>query len=235
MNFGRTIYEGPSLIDGGPIFVVALPSVHNVKTGPATQSYIMRQDMSPMEAANTGEDYSICGNCVHRGSTKDRSCYVTLFQGPRTVYNTYKRGGYPVGRPKDLPRILWVRLGTYGDPAAVPREVWDELVKGTPGWTGYSHSPHVQDLSDLCMASVETEEQARVWQAQGWSTYRTRSPGERLIRGEAQCPAAEEAAGHAVTCGSCMKCNGQKGSVSIEVHGSTHLRKRFKINQEARA
>lgn len=34
---------------------------------------------------------------------------------------------------------LPVRIGSYGDPAAVPTRVWAELVRYTKNWTGYSH------------------------------------------------------------------------------------------------
>ena len=32
-----------------------------------------------------------------------------------------------------------VRLGTYGDPAAVPSYVWESLLSRAKGWTGYRH------------------------------------------------------------------------------------------------
>ena len=45
------IYEGPSLIDGGPIVVVAIVSKRNRKTGDMLQTYIQRADVPPVEAA----------------------------------------------------------------------------------------------------------------------------------------------------------------------------------------
>ena len=45
------IYQGPSLIDGSPIVAIAIAQSGNVKTGNMVQTYIIRADMSPMEAS----------------------------------------------------------------------------------------------------------------------------------------------------------------------------------------
>ena len=227
-TLGRTIWEGDSLLDGKPIVVIAIPSVYNIKTGPALQCYILRQDISPSDAANSGEDYSICGNCVHRGTTKTRSCYVTLVQGPRVVWKGYQAGKYPRIAPSKMMKTLLVRLGAYGDPAAVPVWVWNDLVRDAPGWTGFTHSPGVQDLRHLCQASVETAEQAAYWQERGYRTYRT-SVDSTLLQGEVYCPASEEM-GHKVTCAQCMRCNGSEYNVAIRVHGAPHVRRNFALN-----
>ena len=85
------IYSDPSLIDGKPIVCIAIIKSGNIKTGNAIQTHIIRSDISPMDASKSGEDYSICGSCIHRGTPTDnpdkkqalnRSCYVTLYQGP---------------------------------------------------------------------------------------------------------------------------------------------------------
>ena len=64
------LYDGPSRLDRAPIIVLATgidtPS-KNQKTGPMVQTYILRKDISPSEAVRSGADYSICGNCIHRG------------------------------------------------------------------------------------------------------------------------------------------------------------------------
>ena len=61
------IYKGPSLIDGKPIVVIATFTNRNTKTGQVVQTYILREDINPLEASKTGADYSICGNCPMRG------------------------------------------------------------------------------------------------------------------------------------------------------------------------
>jgi hypothetical protein len=221
------------LIDGKPIVCVATVSTGNRKTGIGLSTYIMRSDIPPLEALANGDDRSICGDCIHRGdgSPASRSCYVLVFQGPRSVYDAYTRGKYKKADPSKLDKTLPVRLGAYGDPAAVPAEIWRRLVKGAPSWTGYTHSPHVQDLRDLCMASVETVEQAGIMQARGWKTYRTMPQGGAPLHDEVRCPASEEM-GHKVTCAQCKLCNGRKKNVVIEIHGAVHLRRRFTLNLE---
>ena len=94
------IYDGPSKIDGKPIIVILIAKSKNVKTGDMAQTYILRKDMNPIESIKTGNDKSICGSCVHKGTSdgttvKGRSCYVTVFQGPFSVYSSYKKGNYP--------------------------------------------------------------------------------------------------------------------------------------------
>ena len=61
------IYNGLSLLDGKPIVVIATYSNRNTKTGHVVQTYILREDINPLEASKTGEDYSICGDCPMRG------------------------------------------------------------------------------------------------------------------------------------------------------------------------
>ena len=62
---GYVIYKGASLIDGKPIVVIANISSVNAKTGNAIQTTILRDDIDPLLANKTGEDYSICGTCPH--------------------------------------------------------------------------------------------------------------------------------------------------------------------------
>ena len=66
---GIILYEGPSVIDGGPIVVIANRIAHasgNEKTGAMVQTFIIRRDMRPLQALATGADQSICGTCIHR-------------------------------------------------------------------------------------------------------------------------------------------------------------------------
>ena len=97
-------YRGPSLIDGAPIVGVAVYSDRNSKTGRVLQTYILREDINPLEASKTGADVSICGTCPLRGTATDdparkqaagRRCYVNLGQGPLSVYRALERGRYP--------------------------------------------------------------------------------------------------------------------------------------------
>ena len=120
------IYKGPSLLDGKPIVAIATYSDRNTKTGKVLQTYIIRSDMSPLEASKSGEDFSICGDCKFRGipttdpdrkQAKKRDCYVNLGQGPTIVYKSFIKGVYPKA-DFQWSRILlgldrFVRIGTY--------------------------------------------------------------------------------------------------------------------------
>jgi hypothetical protein len=55
---GVILYQGPSLLDGAPIVVIAtgLNASSNSKTGDMVQTHIIRADMLPMDAIYNGED-----------------------------------------------------------------------------------------------------------------------------------------------------------------------------------
>lgn len=141
------VYQGPSRLDPSAEIVVILTgldgSSSNAKTGGMVQSYIIRTDRSPNDAVKDGSDRAICGDCPHRMQADGkRSCYVTLAHGPLSVYKAFKRGSYESVTPELAAyRIAgrMLRLGTYGDPGAVPVEVWEALTKLVKGWTGYTH------------------------------------------------------------------------------------------------
>jgi hypothetical protein len=78
---GYILYKGPSVLDGAPIVVIATMSTNNGKTGDMVQTWILRDDVSPLEATKTGQDSSVCGECPHRHYLGG-ACYVTVFQAP---------------------------------------------------------------------------------------------------------------------------------------------------------
>lgn len=213
------IYRGPSLIDGAPIVVVAIDSSRNVKTGRMVQTYILRADMNPLEASKSGADVSICGDCRHRGIptsdsarkvAKDRSCYVMLGQGPLAVWRGLERGIYPDAQDTVQRRTLGagklVRIGTYGDPGAVPAAVWTDLITDAQGWTAYTHRTGWRP--DLAMQSADTLAEAQAqWQA-GRRTFRVLTGLSDLVpEKEVLCPASKEA-GRRTTCAACKLCAG---------------------------
>lgn len=231
---GIIVYEGPSMLDGKPIVVIATglkQGSTNSKTGAMVQTYILRQDIAPIEAVKTGEDASICGGCVHRGdgTGKGRSCYVTLMHGPRGVYAAYGRKSYAKVNLTDVALAVkdrMVRLGTYGDPAAVPLDVIKALVKTAEGHTGYTHQWKKVDreYAKYCMASADSEAEMHEAHTLGYRTFRvTPNPNENIRGLEIVCPASEEA-GKKTTCEQCKACMGTsakaKVSIQIAAHGS---------------
>lgn len=211
------LYEGESLVDKKPIVVIMTgvdsPS-QNSKTGAMAQTYILRSDISPVEAVKTKEDISVCGECPHRGTT----CYVNVTQGPTSVWNAYKRGKY---KPINLIKAGYnrsIRLGAYGDPN-VPIEVWDKLLSKARMWTGYTHQPlQAPGLMKYVQASADTPEEALHYQSLGWKTFRVKVAGEPLLKGEVLCP--NTATG--MQCSQCGLCNGVQKNVAIDVHGLKH-------------
>ena len=239
------IYMGPSLIDGAPIMVVAVISKRNRKTGAMLQTYIMRSDIDPRHASAQGLDFSICGNCPLRGEinpggkqAKNRPCYVVLGQGPTGVFKGFKKGIYGEAYSFDAIAAIgegrMIRIGTYGDGAAVPAYVWQALLSRANGHTAYSHqSGLAQSAFDpaIYMVSADSEAQARAAWESGRRTFRVINTVGDIVKGkEILCPASKEA-GAKTTCFSCGLCggNGVKAkSIAIPAHGNgaTHIRKR---------
>ena len=218
------IYNGPSLLDGKPIVVIATYSNRNTKTGKVVQTYILRSDINPLEASKTGQDFSICGSCPMRGEVttdpkrkiaKGRKCYVNLGQGVLIVFKSYKRGVYKEGDPRTMGRDRFVRVGTYGDPAAVPSHVWDELLSECETWTAYTHQKPWRP--DIAMQSADSYDEAKAHWAEGRRTFRVIVDlGDIDKTNEALCPASKEA-GRRVQCTACKLCKGSSLAKSIAI------------------
>lgn len=229
---GYVIYQGPSLLDNQPIVVVAITKSTNEKTGNMVQTYIMRRDVAPLDALKTGDDVSVCGDCKHR-PILGGACYVNVGQGVRAVWAANERGNYPHLSPVLVGQMVagrMVRLGTYGDPAAVPASVWESLTASALGVTGYTHqwnngdlgADHLGALRGLCMASADDPQEKAQANANGWRTFRVRMADEPLTTKEFACPASNEA-GNKLQCHQCKACDGTKtgrtANVAIITHG----------------
>lgn len=229
---GYVVYQGPSRFDGQPIVGIVTLESDNVKTGNMAQLWILRADEAPHHACRTGADVSVCGTCPHRGTidehgkNSDRTCYVITFQGPLAVWNKFKRGGYPSLSPNACGAMLdTLRLGAYGDPAALPVDVVAGLSCKARKVTGYSHAwLTFSDVGGRCMASVDTVDEARQATARGMRYFRV-SPDNSVLPGEIVCPASDEA-GNRTTCEQCALCDGSKGpgdrrkNIVILAHGA---------------
>jgi len=229
---GYVLWEGNSRIAPHARIVVIATGIaassSNSKTGGMVQTYILPADVSPVDAVKSGADASICGSCPHRGKGdgSGRTCYVNVGQGPRAVYVAWKRGNYPLIQDYAVFNGRRIRFGTYGDPAAVPFAVWDQLAAVADGVTGYTHQwqdPAFGWLRRYCMASADTWEQSQEARLAGWRTFRVSLPGD-IVRGEGEavCPASAES-GRKLTCEQCMACGGTsrglRGSITIKAHG----------------
>lgn len=235
---GVILYQGPSMIDGAPIVVIAnriVSDSDNAKTGAMVQTFIIRQDMRPLDAARLGYDFSICGHCPHR-PTNVGTCYVNIGRSVESVFGAYKRARYARPHvdfdPAILPELFRdsvFRLGSYGDPAAAPFRVWAYATQHVRARNGYTHQwRDFPAFSSLCMASADSEADAIEARAAGWRTFRVRAADAPLMTGaEVVCPASEEA-GKRTTCADCKACGGMSAkarvSIAIIAHGTTAKR-----------
>ena len=224
------LWQGLSELDGAPVMVLLTglaKSSKNTKTGDMLQTWILRADVAPHEAVKTGQDASVCGACplrpslFKRGDVSDRACYVKTFQAPRSTWSANRRA--PVTSPEAARALVGdrvVRRGSYGDPAAVPSHVWENL-GASPG-TGYTHQWRTADLSSRVMASVHTPDERDEAHALGYRTFRVVASVDDVESGEILCPASKEA-GARTTCAKCNLCNGSRPgdnrkSIAIVAH-----------------
>jgi len=237
-----TIASGPDLSQGYEIWrddnpeapVVAIMTnlvtkSKNSKTGEMAQVYIIRQDMSPRLAVQTGADAAVCGDCPMRPiiarEIDGPECYVSKgYYSSSTlerIYESYTKGNYPRITPEQAGDIvqklgLPIRQGAYGGPDIVPTEVWEALDRGKG--TSYTHQWRTADkgLARFAMASVSTITEANEAQAQGWRTYRVDTDEIGPQTGEIWCPEKT----NNVQCADCGLCNGNrsgKGTKNIVI------------------
>lgn len=231
---GVILYEGPSAIDGAPIAAIATridTASNNAKTGAMVQSFIIRSDVNPIAALKDGRDESICGDCPQR-PFKGGKCYVDVSKSVYSVYGAFERQRYARPGldydPALLPSLFAgsaFRLGTYGDPAAIPFQIWRAATLKAAKITGYSHQwrdPRFQAFALLCMASCESESDQLLASACGWRTFRAKRSKEIQAPNEIGCPAAKEN-GQRSNCAKCGLCSGNssasKKDIVINLHG----------------
>lgn len=227
---GYILYQGPSMLDGEQIVVIATMTTSNVKTGDMVQTWILRSDINPVKASKIGKDFSICGNCPQRHHTGG-ACYVNIGQAPNQVYKSFKRGIYPVFDYSLHSQYIVgrkIRLGAYGDPAAIPFDIVAPFAKLGAGHTGYTHQANHKSFDDryftLLMASADTPKQSLALQARGAKTFRVALEDDSLFEHESECFADSEG----IQCADCLQCDGKHSNIAIQVHGSR--KNNFKSN-----
>lgn len=216
---GFILYQGPSLLDGSPVVCIVIGTRRgssNRKTGAMLQTYIIRADVAPMDALRSGQDAAICGDCPLRGfNGRKRACYVNVSQGPTQVYRAFTRNNYEIATDiADVGANRMVRVGTYGDPAAIPAHVWYALLSRSAGHTGYTHQWRVRpDLASIVMASADSAADRDTAHAAGFRTFRI---ADMPDRGEIVCPSSRGV--HCIDCGLCDGAGPAK-SITIPAHG----------------
>lgn len=229
------LYEGASLINGQPIVALAQSDSTNSKTGNMIQTFILDATTDPLTASRKGLDESICGSCPHRGTPNNndkgqatnRTCYVTLAHAPLGKYKAYKKGVYgtktaTLKEIESFGSLQGVRLGTYGDPCAVPNDIWKALTSKALYSTAYTHAA-INPMPESIMTSTDNLWQSvKAW-GRGERTFRVISHVDQLYRNEILCPASEEM-GKRATCASCKLCGGASvnaKSIAIVAHGTS--------------
>lgn len=222
------VWEGPSRIHGrgrGRRVAVVVTGIQrpseNRKTGAMLQAWILPVDRRARRAHRGIGSATVCGDCPLAA----RACYVGSWT-IGAVRRAYWAGAYSHGTATDLPPGVPIRIGAWGDPAAVPIGVWQALVSGRR-WTGYTHQwrrLRGAGWRRLLMASVESTDGAARAQRAGWRTFRVAPRGAMApAPGEIVCPATTATAAR---CATCLLCDGQRRgggavrSIVVEAHGS---------------
>ncbi len=238
------IYQGPSMLDRSPIMAVLRTAGNNKTAGESSKKaahelWILPDDgLAPF--SNDREDGShkgVCGDCPFGGRYTNtpgkRACYVDP-RGVNSIHDAMARGSYvdatteegwaelvrTVGRARALQLL---RLGSWGDAAALPIRVVRKLVRvyadrGVPH-VGYTHQWRRRpSFKRWLMASTTPEDDAEA-RALGWETFCvTNEPST----GGVMCPASDEwkeLTGRKTTCARCRLCTGDRRSVWIPAHG----------------
>lgn len=259
------LYTGPSMLDDQSIVVLATLRSRNVKTGGMVQIWIMRADMTPVRASKKSTDRSVCGDCPRRhalrglrdvlGKLLAADCYVLVHNAPQSSWKAWNRAGRPSGDIAATALAIaktavrsGVRMGAYGDPAAVPFYVWRDLFAALPPnitRTGYTHQwrstlftgPLAYAHRDWCrenlMASCDTPDEAMQASAAGWRYFLAMMPGQASPERSIECLADRDVKPR--TCETCGICDGTGGkasraSVYIVEHGARSGAKAKRVN-----
>lgn len=223
---GRILWEGASAYDGTPIVVIVTGLTKrsaNAKTGDELQTWILRQDVKPNAATKDGRSAAVCGDCPHQPSINN-TCYVRVYQGPRSIWECYERGGYQRFTEADLRLVKGrvLRMGSYGDPAMVPSGIWAPLLNAASAHTGYTHQwkqEWAAPYRGLLQASCDGFQDYLDATAHGWRTFLVKPAHEAAPAGTVHCAASEEK-GRKTTCALCHLCDGDSANVVINAHGS---------------
>lgn len=237
---GVEVWRGPSRLDPSAELVVVATGIGrasaNPKTGAMVQVWILHATEHPVAAVRTGADAAMCGDCGARGGDGvGRWCYVAVGRAPAAVWSAWRDGRYPrvpASRVAGLSRGRPVRLGAYGDPAAIPLRVCRDLVRGASSWTGYTRQWRRRPgLRSLVMASCHDPAELGDARRLGWRAFLVVPPDTPdPPAGSIWCPASPEG-GYRSACDRCRLCSGADAAgtgrrgdgrapdVAIRVHG----------------
>ena len=185
------------------VYVVAtgmLRPSNNVKTGPMTQTFIHKK---------RGKITNKTKGAGCKGCPVFEACYVRWEQAPLSVHKSYKGKRYRKMEWgwEDLAQVsrFPLRIGSAGDPTAVPASTWEKLLPYAKTWTGYTHRwslPENISFRGFCMASVHSVDEMKEANSLGFRTYRV--GGGPITKDEVLCPHYTKN----VQCSTCGLCKG---------------------------
>jgi len=225
---GFVLTEFNSPLDNKPCVAILTLESENRKTGNMCQVWILLRDVNPVQAVEDGDDYSICGNCLHRKNrvTGARSCYVNVGQSPNSIWKAYKRGSYPdaldnIYAVKRMLKGRSIRWGAYGDPALIPFPVFETFNEMAVTHTGYTHQwreKFAAIYKNYFQASCDGFQDYLDATAHGWRTFSVLPVGIKNNSFGKQCPATVD--NSMAQCITCKLCDGAKQNIFVEAHGS---------------
>ena len=146
--------------------------------------------------------------------------------GILNMWKHFTDGGYPDADEDAYVKMAqaeFVRFGGWGDSACLPPGHVERFAD-IPKRAGYTHQwmrSIGAHLRRWMMASCDSPEERTHAKDMGWRSFRVRLPGEKLLKGEIDCPYPR------VQCCDCGACDGavrgrRKPDISVEAHGVVH-------------
>lgn len=231
MENGLVVWKGRSLLAPHKPIVLILTGLtnptRNPKNGPMVQSWVLVQKDHPVDALNTGSDRSICGDCPFRKQEDgSRGCYTNPMSFS-SVWRAWKAGNYRDVTPLEAARALRgrrLRLGSYGDPCAVPLAVWQTLVRvvGAGNHSGYTSQWRKADrrFARILMASTRSPQETREAEARGYRAYEAVDTEVHPVRtGSVLCPHYSRGI-QCFNCGLCAGTTSKAKSIYAPIHGA---------------
>lgn len=183
----------------------------NEKTGDMVQSWVFDRNKLTdrvfgakcSECPMVSECYVMKGRGAHNAVRRATLKALGLLEG-NTSYKV-------VSLSEVLPMLSGrpLRLGSYGDPSAIPLDDMRALVEAADGHTGYTHFWRSSDpaYSQFLMASVEDLAGEMLAQSLGYRTYRVLRKHETQHEvSERSILCLEKSAG--LSCADCLVCCG---------------------------
>jgi hypothetical protein len=188
-------YDGASQLDRRFPIIAVMSNCqtnkedYNIKTGDMLQTYIIMRWTHPQDAIDIGLDSCICGKCPHMRGWKThivngkikivRTCYVNIGKGVASIYESFHKGNIPIVSSTVAATIQVVagkqtRIGSYGDPVAVPFPVWGDLLRYSLGHRGYTHQWRMklaQPFKGVLQASCDNYTDQYEAEQAGWGTF----------------------------------------------------------------